>query len=157
MSKTEETERTVKDRNKRQFTVELRDYAGTDRGKVLECLKKDGLGKEAAVWQLVLAWYLPFTLAPDDPRMGLIASQCVGLLEGRIAAILRYANLLPPTATVLSQPTSLPAAAFPENGRPSNALPDGDLAEESEETDEDWEWQQRKQERQALDRALLGI
>jgi hypothetical protein len=78
-------------------------------------------------------------------------------MAATFAAILRYANLLPPTATVPSRPTSLSAAAFPENGRPSNPLPDGDRAEESQEADEDWEWQQRKQERQALDRALLGI
>lgn len=154
----EETAKAPRKRKpKKQLTVQLKDHVGTERAKVMDCLEWDGLGKEAAVWQLVLAWYLPFTLEEGDSNLRSAAIQCVGLLEGRIAAILRYANLLPPTATVPSRPTSLSAAAFPENGRPSNALPDGDRAEESQEADEDWEWQQRKQERQALDRALLGI
>jgi hypothetical protein len=159
----EETAKAPRKRKpKKQLTVQLKDHVGTERAKVMDCLEWDGLGKEAAVWQLVLAWYLPFTLDEGDSNLRSAAIQSVGVLEGRIAAILRYANLLPPTATVLSQPTS---TALAENGSPSNALSDGarqsrafsDRAEESPEADEDWEWQQRKQERQALDRALLGI
>jgi hypothetical protein len=141
---------------KKQLTVQLKDLVGTERAKVMECLEQDGLGKEAAVWQLVLAWYLPFTLEAGDLSLRSAAIQCVGVLEGRIAAILKYAGLSPLSATVAPNMALLPTVAFSENGKPSNAIPDGDSTGELEEDDEDQELLSRQQQRLKLDRLLLG-
>lgn len=77
----------------KQQTIKLRADSNTPKGKMLECLQSNPVGVEAAMWQLIYAWYGAYALDPDDPQLLQIVTQCVGLLEGQARAIREYTEL----------------------------------------------------------------
>jgi hypothetical protein len=89
-------------RRQKQITIQLRADAESERGQIIEALQSEPLGKEGIVWQIAIAWYLPFTLSADDSNLRAVAIQCLGILEGRAQAIREYAGLLPTRAMTIN-------------------------------------------------------
>lgn len=89
-------------RRQKQTTIQLRADVENERGRIIEALQNELLGKERVIWQITIAWYLPFTLSADDSNLRAVAIQCLGILEGRAQAIREYAGLLPTRAMAIN-------------------------------------------------------
>lgn len=92
----------------KQVTIRLRAKDDTPKGKTLSSLRNDILRSDAMIWQMLVAWYSPFHLKPDDPNLRAVAARAVGFLEGRAKAIREYAKLNP------SNVVSLPVTTSPD-------------------------------------------
>ena len=95
-------------RRQKQVTIQLRADVENERGRIIEALQNEPLGKERAIWQMAIAWYLPFTLSADNPNLRSVAIQCLGILEGRAQAIREYAGVLPTRAMTMNPSASAP-------------------------------------------------
>lgn len=77
----------------KQTSIKLKTGIASKQYQILLALNEDTLSKEAVIWQLLTAWYLPFQIKQDDPQLQAVALEAVGLLEGRANAIREYAGL----------------------------------------------------------------
>jgi hypothetical protein len=77
----------------KQTSIKLKTGIASKQYKILLALNEDTLSKEAVIWQLLTAWYLPFQIKQDDSQLQAVALEALGLLEGRANAIREYAGL----------------------------------------------------------------
>lgn len=90
----------------KQVTIKLRAEDNTPKGRTLLSLRNNILSPDSQIWQILIAWYSPFNLNPDDPKLRSVAAQAVGFLEGRAKAIREYAQLNPSNIVSLPVTTS---------------------------------------------------
>jgi hypothetical protein len=137
-------------RRQKQITIQLRADAESERGQIIEALQSEPLGKERTIWQMAIAWYLPFTLSADDPNLRSVAIQCLGILEGRAQAIREYAGLLP-TRTMTINPSAIESLLTTNDSFESHVSTKVHPKEELE------EWELRQERNLMMMDSFLGV